>query len=236
MKLSNSEILYADLIIAADGIRSKSWTVVTNEEPKTYSSGSAIFRCAYPTSHAMKSLLCARTGMYRLTARLCTSSLVPSAMTLCWSARRRYAGGGCTGMMRRPLRNRGPPTSHPRQLYSNWTEMGSGVPSTGQSSTQHLLKASFTGDLCGGIFAKTGIASGARGTDWGCRPCFLAYVGERWNAGIWRRCVTTLLFTHCYRSERLGCHSDSNQGTQHATAWPCKSHSAARLQAPTCVL
>ena len=54
MKLSNGEILYADLVIAADGIRPKSWTLVTNEEPKTYSSGSAIFRCASPTSHAMK--------------------------------------------------------------------------------------------------------------------------------------------------------------------------------------
>ena len=54
VKLSDGEILYADLVIAADGIRSKSWTVVTGEEPKTYSSGSALFRCAYPTSHAMQ--------------------------------------------------------------------------------------------------------------------------------------------------------------------------------------
>lgn len=83
VKLSDGEILYADLVIAADGTRSKSWTVVTNEEPKTYSSGSAIFRCAYPTSHAMKIPSFARTGMYRLTARLCTSSLVPSGMALC---------------------------------------------------------------------------------------------------------------------------------------------------------
>lgn len=54
VRLSDGEILYADLVIAADGIRSKSWTVVTGEEPKTYSSGSAIFRCAFPTSLAMK--------------------------------------------------------------------------------------------------------------------------------------------------------------------------------------
>lgn len=54
VKLADGEMLYADLVIAADGIRSKSWQVVTGEEPKTYSSGSAIFRCAYPTSEAMK--------------------------------------------------------------------------------------------------------------------------------------------------------------------------------------
>ncbi|KAL8665037.1 MAG: hypothetical protein Q9202_002593 [Teloschistes flavicans] len=54
VKLSDGETLWADLIIAADGIRSKSWTVVTGEEPKTYSSGSAIFRCAYQTSLAME--------------------------------------------------------------------------------------------------------------------------------------------------------------------------------------
>ncbi|KAI9712181.1 MAG: hypothetical protein M1828_001742 [Chrysothrix sp. TS-e1954] len=53
VKLSDGENLYADIVIAADGIRSKSWTVVTGEEPKTYSSGSAIFRCAYDTKHAM---------------------------------------------------------------------------------------------------------------------------------------------------------------------------------------
>ena len=54
VKLSDGKILYADLAIAADGIRSKSWAVVTGEEPKTSSSGSAIFRCAYPISLAMQ--------------------------------------------------------------------------------------------------------------------------------------------------------------------------------------
>ena len=53
VKLSDGEILYADLVIAADGIRSKSWMVITGKEPKTYSSGSALYRCAYPISHAM---------------------------------------------------------------------------------------------------------------------------------------------------------------------------------------
>ena len=53
VKLVDGEILYADLVVAADGIRSKSWAVVTGEEPKTHSSGSAVYRCSYPTSHAM---------------------------------------------------------------------------------------------------------------------------------------------------------------------------------------
>ncbi|KAL8755000.1 MAG: hypothetical protein Q9199_003958 [Rusavskia elegans] len=54
VKLADGEILYADVVIAADGIRSKSWTIVGGVEPTTYSSGSAIFRCAYSTSRAME--------------------------------------------------------------------------------------------------------------------------------------------------------------------------------------
>lgn len=54
VKLVDGKVIYADLVVAADGIRTKSWRVVTGEEPKTYSSGSAIFRVAYPTSLAME--------------------------------------------------------------------------------------------------------------------------------------------------------------------------------------
>ncbi|KAL8677814.1 MAG: hypothetical protein Q9186_005794 [Xanthomendoza sp. 1 TL-2023] len=54
VKLADGEVLHADIVIAADGIRSRSWTIVGGVEPRTYSSGSAIFRCAYSTSLAME--------------------------------------------------------------------------------------------------------------------------------------------------------------------------------------
>ena len=43
------EHIEADLVIAADGVASKSWKVVSGEENKPKSSGFSVFRVAYPT-------------------------------------------------------------------------------------------------------------------------------------------------------------------------------------------
>lgn len=43
----------ADLVIAADGVRSASWTLVTGRPVATKSSGNAVFRSAYPVEYAL---------------------------------------------------------------------------------------------------------------------------------------------------------------------------------------
>ena len=47
----------ADLIIAADGVGSKSWKVVSGEDSKPKSSGFSVYRVAYPTKLAFESSL-----------------------------------------------------------------------------------------------------------------------------------------------------------------------------------
>lgn len=51
--LASGEIIMADMVVAADGIHSKSWTLVSGEEPAIYPSGLAMFRAAFPIEHAM---------------------------------------------------------------------------------------------------------------------------------------------------------------------------------------
>ena len=53
VEVASGKVLLADLVVAADGIHSKSWTVVTGVEPKIYSSGMAVFRAAFPAHHAL---------------------------------------------------------------------------------------------------------------------------------------------------------------------------------------
>jgi 2-polyprenyl-6-methoxyphenol hydroxylase-like FAD-dependent oxidoreductase len=53
VELTNGEIIRADLVVAADGIHSKSWTLVSGVEPEIYPSGLAMFRAAFPLDHAM---------------------------------------------------------------------------------------------------------------------------------------------------------------------------------------
>jgi 2-polyprenyl-6-methoxyphenol hydroxylase-like FAD-dependent oxidoreductase len=53
VELGNGETLRADIVVAADGIHSKSWTLVSGEEPAIYPSGLAMFRAAFPIEHAM---------------------------------------------------------------------------------------------------------------------------------------------------------------------------------------
>ncbi|KAF2724197.1 FAD/NAD(P)-binding domain-containing protein [Polychaeton citri CBS 116435] len=61
VELSNGETIEAHMIVAADGIHSKSWTLVSGEEPAIYPSGLAIFRAAFPIEHAMSDpYLCER--------------------------------------------------------------------------------------------------------------------------------------------------------------------------------
>ena len=54
VELANGEMMWADLVVAADGIHSKSWKLVSGKEPEVYSSGSAIFRAAFPVELVME--------------------------------------------------------------------------------------------------------------------------------------------------------------------------------------
>ena len=53
VELSNGETLSATIVVAADGIHSKSWQVVTGKEPQVHPSGNAMFRTAFPVEHAL---------------------------------------------------------------------------------------------------------------------------------------------------------------------------------------
>jgi 2-polyprenyl-6-methoxyphenol hydroxylase-like FAD-dependent oxidoreductase len=52
VETDDGEVLRADIIIAADGVHSRSWEVVTGSPPRAYSSGSAVFRAAFPAEQA----------------------------------------------------------------------------------------------------------------------------------------------------------------------------------------
>ena len=52
VETDDGEVFTADVIIAADGVHSKSWEIVTGSPPRAYSSGSAVFRAAFPADHA----------------------------------------------------------------------------------------------------------------------------------------------------------------------------------------
>ena len=53
VELANGEMIRADMVVAADGIHSKSWTLVSGEEPGITPSGLAMFRAAFPIEYAM---------------------------------------------------------------------------------------------------------------------------------------------------------------------------------------
>lgn len=53
VKLANEETIGADIVIAADGIHSKSWTLVSGQEPGVHPSGLAMFRAAFPIEYAL---------------------------------------------------------------------------------------------------------------------------------------------------------------------------------------
>lgn len=53
VELANGETIQASMVVAADGIHSKSWTLVSGEEPAIYPSGLAMFRAAFPIEHIM---------------------------------------------------------------------------------------------------------------------------------------------------------------------------------------
>lgn len=53
VELVNGELITADMVIAADGIHSKSWTLVSGQEPGIYPSGLAMFRAAFPIEYAL---------------------------------------------------------------------------------------------------------------------------------------------------------------------------------------
>lgn len=53
IKLANGDVLHADLVVAADGLKTKSKAIVQSDEPKTYSSGTGLFRAALPLSAAV---------------------------------------------------------------------------------------------------------------------------------------------------------------------------------------
>ncbi|EUC44943.1 hypothetical protein COCMIDRAFT_5795 [Bipolaris oryzae ATCC 44560] len=53
VELENGDILRADMVTAADGIHTKSWTLVSRKEPEIYPSGLAMFRAAFPIERAL---------------------------------------------------------------------------------------------------------------------------------------------------------------------------------------
>ncbi|RYP58775.1 hypothetical protein DL769_008810 [Monosporascus sp. CRB-8-3] len=53
VELANGETIRADMVVATDGIHSRSWTLVSGPEPAIYLSGLAMFRAAIPIKHAM---------------------------------------------------------------------------------------------------------------------------------------------------------------------------------------
>ncbi|CAA9957408.1 FAD NAD-binding domain-containing protein [Pyrenophora teres f. teres] len=53
VELMNGDMLRADMVIAADGIHSKSWKLVSGKEPEIYPSGLAMFRAAFPIEYAL---------------------------------------------------------------------------------------------------------------------------------------------------------------------------------------
>jgi 2-polyprenyl-6-methoxyphenol hydroxylase-like FAD-dependent oxidoreductase len=63
VELARGGILRADMVVAADGIHSKSWTLVSGKEPKIYPSGLAMFRAAFPVKHALSDPLLRKKWM-----------------------------------------------------------------------------------------------------------------------------------------------------------------------------
>ncbi|KAL5117796.1 hypothetical protein ACEQ8H_004270 [Pleosporales sp. CAS-2024a] len=53
VELAEGDIMSATLVVAADGIHSKSWKLIGGVEPKIYPSGLAMFRAAFPLEYAM---------------------------------------------------------------------------------------------------------------------------------------------------------------------------------------
>lgn len=53
VEISSGDMLKADIVVAADGIHSKSWTLVSGKEPGIHPSGLAMFRSAFPLPYAM---------------------------------------------------------------------------------------------------------------------------------------------------------------------------------------
>lgn len=51
--LEDESRLTADVVVAADGIGSKSWSLVSGYKEKAISSGFALFRSTYPVEHAL---------------------------------------------------------------------------------------------------------------------------------------------------------------------------------------
>lgn len=218
VKLADGEMLYADLVIAADGIRSKSWQVVTGEEPKTYSSGSAIFRCAYPTSEAMKIPSIrehwdiSKTGetMHFFLGSVSHGIMLIGKEKICWGWMHRDDGTTSKESWSAKLSAE----TALKQLHGDgeWSPEYLAVVEATPPQQHHPLETRVARSSQG-----LGVAQGARGTDWRCRSCFLAYVGEWWYASVRRRCVPTLLSAYGIGSARLGWHTNSGKGTQHAT-------------------
>ncbi|KAH7232479.1 maackiain detoxification [Fusarium solani] len=58
--LEDGTVLSADIVVAADGIGSKSWTLVSGYKEKAISSGFAVFRATYPVELALRSPVVAK--------------------------------------------------------------------------------------------------------------------------------------------------------------------------------
>lgn len=54
VRLVNGENLEADVVIAADGVHTKSWKLIGGERPAAQSSGHSIYRTAYALEHMLK--------------------------------------------------------------------------------------------------------------------------------------------------------------------------------------
>ena len=52
--LDNGQKLEADVVIAADGVHTKSWKLIGGDRPSAQSSGHSIYRTAYPVEHLLK--------------------------------------------------------------------------------------------------------------------------------------------------------------------------------------
>lgn len=59
VKLENGQTIEADLVIAADGVGTRSHRLISGRELRARGSGYAIYRSAYPIEHAMKDPLVA---------------------------------------------------------------------------------------------------------------------------------------------------------------------------------
>lgn len=58
--LGDGTVLSADVVVAADGIGSKSWNLVSGYKEKPISSGFALFRSTYPVERAIQNPLVAK--------------------------------------------------------------------------------------------------------------------------------------------------------------------------------